>query len=243
MIESWSYSQYSAAVKCLKYFKLVYVDKLVQSSPASGDLCFGSALHSAINAVLTGGDGEEVFRLYWNSYKEKDIAYGRFDWGELASLGAGFISKFERLHAKKYRIHTAEKRLYAGYKGIKFEGTVDFYGEYNGRASLRDFKTSGYNYDKSRQDCSLQLSLYSYLVRSALDERIDTVGYTVFNKGVGSIQDLTWEFDEKKMYKDMDNLVDYLEVMDRGRFPANLNSCVMGSFKCSMFEECHGKRT
>lgn len=241
-MDSWSYSQYSAAVKCLRYFKYVYIDKLDSGVPGSGDLAFGSALHSAINSSLLGGDGEDVFSIYWDSYKEKEVKYGRFDWEELRTLGLNFISKFERLHSKKYEIHTAEKRLYASYRGIKFEGTIDFYGKYNGSASLRDFKTSGYNYDKSKALCALQLSLYAFLVKSGGDS-IETVGYTVFNKGTGSIQDLTWEFDEKKMYRDMDELVDYLELLDKGKFPANLNSCIMGSMKCDFFEKCYGTRS
>lgn len=239
-MESWSYSQFSAALKCLRYFKYVYIDRLDSGSLVSGDLAFGSALHSAINSVLLGGDSGDVFSIYWDSYKDKDVKYGRFNWEELRTLGLNFISKFERLHAKKYEIHTAEKRLYASYRGIKFEGTVDFYGKYNGSTSLRDFKTSGYQYSRDKPLCALQLSLYAFLVRG-LGEPIETLGYTVFNKGTGSIQDLTWEFDEKKMYWDMDELVDYLELIDKGRYPANLNSCIMGSMKCDYFEVCHGK--
>lgn len=242
-MSSWSYSAYSAAAKCLQYYKLVYIDKLVPDSLESGDLAFGSAMHSALNSILQGDSGEEIFNLYWDSYKEKEIEYGRFKWQELRELGLNFCSKFSRLQAKKYELESAEIRLYGEYKGIELEGQYDFVGKYNGRTSLRDFKTSGYNYDKSKSDIALQLNLYAYLYLQFGSTKLDTLGYTVLNKGTGSIQDLTWDFDEKKMYEHLDNMVDYCaNIEKRTTHPKNPNSCQMGSFKCSMFEKCWGKK-
>lgn len=241
MRESWSYSQYSAALKCLRYFKLVYIDKIQSLQPESGDLAFGSSLHSSINSSLTNGDAESVFSIYWDSYKNKGLQYGRFNWSQLKELGLNFISKFERLHRKHYEFEFGETRLYAEYKGVRFEGTPDFYGLYRGKRSLRDFKTSGYNYDKGKSDVALQVSLYTYLCIQNGMKTPETQGYTVFSKGTGSIQDLTWDFSERLMHEHLDSVVEYLALMDKDRYPKNMNSCIMGSLKCSMWEVCHGK--
>lgn len=241
---SWSYSAYSSAVKCLRDFQLTYVDKIVPEGKESGDLLFGSALHSALNDILTGGDGETVFSMYWNSYQQKEVDYGRFGWEPLNGIGLSFISKFQRLQAKKYVLETAEERLFSSYGGVRLEGTPDFIGSYQGRRSLRDFKTSGYNYAKEKQFVALQLNLYTYLAIQNGIKAPETLGYTVFNKGTGSIQDLTWDFDEKKMYAMLDDMVAYCKMVgEQKHFGKNPNGCIMGASKCRHFNLCWGGAT
>lgn len=242
---SWSYSAYSSAVSCLRKYKLCYIDKILPAGAESSDLVFGSALHSAINAVLSREDGVATFEMYWESYRGKGLEYGRFNWEQLAGIGAEFVRKFIKLHSKKYRLQFAEKRLFGEYKGIKLEGTPDFYGEYNGRMSLRDFKTSGRNYEPEKALCALQLNLYAYLyMKSFPTAKIDTLGYTVFNKAIGSIQDLTWDFREEDMYESLDNMVEYCEIVDLeaadwGTYPKNFNSCLNYNRRCEYFSLCH----
>lgn len=239
-MNSWSYSVHSSAVSCLRKYKLCYIDKLAPDYE-SGDLVFGSALHSAINGTLTGDNGNEIFELYWSTYAEKDLKYGRFKWEELNQLGRGFCTKFSKLHAPKYKLEFAEERLYGEYRGVKLEGTLDFLGDYAGERSLRDFKTSGYNYAEEKKDTALQLNLYTYLAITNGKAAPKTLGYTVFNKGTGSIQQMTWEFDEKIMYSMLDDLVDYCTLVGSSRtYPKNLNSCIMGSQRCSYYNQCHG---
>lgn len=236
----WSYSIYSTFSQCMRKGRLLYVDKLVVPGLESGDMCFGSALHSAINSVLNGDDGEITFEIYWNSYEGKELTYGRFKWAELRDLGLNFISKFTRLHAKKYQLEQAEVRLYAEYRGVKLEGTADFIGLYNGRRSLRDFKTSGYNYPKEKADVALQLYLYSFLAISNSLKAPETLGYDVFVKGTGSIQTLSWEFDEKRMYEMLDGMVDHINLIQMDAmhdYPKNPNACLYPS-KCPFFSTC-----
>jgi hypothetical protein len=234
---SWSYSMFSCALNCLACFEKQYILKLPQESKESGDLIFGSAVHSAINASLTGGDAEDVFAVYWGSYQHnEDIEYGRFKWAELKNLGYNFCRKFTKMHRDKYELELAEQRLYSDYKGVKLEGTPDFIGRYNGRGSLRDFKTSGYNYEKERSSRALQLYLYAYLSLGKVSFRtatfLDTLGYTVFNKGTGSIQDLTWEFDEKVMYSMLDDMVTYCKLFETlTEYPRNPN-CTRHNYNC-----------
>ena len=236
---------FSTATQCLRRFKLCYIDKVVPNVPESGDLAFGSALHSGLNSSIMGENGTEVFEIYWDSYQGKPLQYGRFKWAELRELGLNFLAKFQRLHANKYRVDSAEKRLYSSYKDVRLEGTYDFLGTYNGRKSLRDFKTSGYNYDKDKALCALQLNLYAYLaLQNKLVDKIETLGYTVFNKGTGSIQDLTWEFSEKAMMKHLDNMVAYCKKFDveptDENFPCNPNSMLYPN-KCPYFPCCGGE--
>lgn len=239
MSYSWSYSAYSSAVQCLQKYKLCYIDKIAPDYD-SGDMAFGSALHSAINGILTGEDGEALFEIYWNSYEGLPLNYGRFKWPQLKELGLNFCSKFARLQASKYKLEFAEERLYGEYKGVKLEGTLDFYGLYKDKLSLRDFKTSGYNYADEKKFTSLQLYLYAYLAITNGKKAPETLGYTVFNKGVGSIQDLTWDFSEATMYAALDDLVSYCKLLTGGEYPKNLNSCMIGSQRCAYFSKCHG---
>lgn len=241
MDNSWSYSMFSSAVQCLQKFKYCYIDKI--SGPTyAGDLIFGSALHSALNAAITGGDPQTVFSIYWESYRESEVQYGRFAWEELNELGYQFIRKFMKMHVERYKVESAEVRLYVSNPGIKFEGTLDFYGLYDGKISLRDFKTAGYNYAKEKEKTALQLNLYAYLAINNGFATPETLGYMVFNKGTGSIQDLTWKFDEKKMNSAVQSLIDYCNLFEsQVEHPKNLNACLIGTQKCPYWEKCHGK--
>ena len=66
MTRSYSYSQLQAAYRCNRYFKLLYIDKLVPKVAKSGDLVFGSAIHFAIEQYfLHQADIVDSFRVYW----------------------------------------------------------------------------------------------------------------------------------------------------------------------------------
>lgn len=235
---SWSYSAYSSALRCLQLYNYVYVDKLPQTGPESGDMKFGSALHCAINAILNGDDGDIIFDIYWASEQHKAHEYSRYKWPELRELGLNFLSKFRRLHAKKYKVEQAETRLYSEYKGVKLEGTADFIGTYEGRPSLRDFKTAAYNYDASKSVIALQLYLYAFLAK-VTGFTPETLGYDVFNKGTGSIQTLTWEFREEDMYEALDQMIAYLTAVDTSSKARNYGACMIGKSKCSYWDKCH----
>jgi hypothetical protein len=232
---------HSTALQCLKKYKLIFIDKLNQPGQTSGDMTFGSALHEGINATLTGGDGQQTFDVYWDLYKEKELDYGRYKWKELKTLGEQFLRKFANFHAHKYKLVFAEQRLFGEYKGVKLEGTPDFYGDYNGSTSLRDFKTSGSNYMATKGNTALQLYLYAYLYQANTGRYPGTLGYTVFNKGLGSIQDLTWDFHERDMYTALDSMVEYTKIVDgQQAFPMNYNACHDYNRVCPYFEVCHG---
>lgn len=238
---SWSYSSYSTAIKCLNLYDYIYIKGLVSEEPESGDLAFGSALHMALAASITGKDELKAFEGYWGSYEGIEIAYGRFKWAELGSLGTEFLRKFKKKYANDFKSTISEKRIYGEYNGVKLEGTPDFIGNFKDKTTLIDFKTSGYNYLPEKKDCALQLYLYAYLVKQNYGFYPEQLGYFVFNKGTGTIQaPMMFPFNEDKMKRALDSMVSFCSMLDE-RKPwgiHNYNSCIQGSIVCPFYKKC-----
>lgn len=240
---SYSFSDFSTAVQCLRKHKLIKIDQLKPDVPESADLNFGTAMHGAVQAELEGEDGEKVFDAYWNTLIDKELQTSRFDHEQLGLMGPVFVSKFRKFYKDKFKPKEMEKRLYSEYKGIKLEGTPDMVGYYEGELGVWDWKTAAYAYDKAKAQISVQLFLYAYLVMMNYPELdIKHVGYLVFDKSGPSIQrPIILPFEKNKMIAMMDDLVDYLKIVDAAEvFPKNHNSCIMGKAKCPFFNTCHG---
>lgn len=239
---SFSYSDFSSLVQCYQKYKLIKIDGL--KIPQTGDMAFGSALHAGIHAALENDNAESVFDLYWNSEKDKGLGFGRHNWEQLKDMGEKFMARFQRMHARKFVPQRMEERLYAEYKGIKFEGTPDFIGAYEGQLTVFDWKTSAYRYDKDKPEVALQLYLYAYLaMQNIKDFKPEVLGYLVFCKGTESIQTLTWPFDENRMHELLESMHTYCSKVDLKKdFPKNPNACIMGSMKCHFFKQCWGKK-
>lgn len=239
----WSFSHLSTALQCEQKYKYV-IDKVPSGAPESGDMHFGTAMHAAINATLEGDDPYHVFNAYMESLKGTDVKFGRYKGEDLSQIGNEILRKFEKIHKKNYVIKLAEKRLFAPYKNLDFEGTPDFFGTYKGVNTLVDFKTSGYRYDKTKIHVGWQLYLYAYLCEANDLGKVDQVQYCVFNKSDASIQIITKELDKNVMYQMLESMAaSARKVGLDGNYPMNYNSCIMGSMKCDYFEKCHGKVT
>ncbi len=237
---SWSFSQYSDALKCLQYDKYLNVDKLGEPAK-SGDTAFGTAIHSAIASFLEGENSREVFSILWDLEESKDLQYTRFRWGELKGIGDELLRKYEKGHGKKMELVFGEKRLYGEYKGVKLEGTLDFLGDYNGKMELVDFKTSAYSYDRDKVTCSLQLSLYAYLAEQNGLPRPERLSYLTFVKSTKSIQYTTRAHDGPLMYSQLDSMVNYvklIEARDMTQEYKNPNGCFIGTQRCQFFDKC-----
>lgn len=236
----YSYSSFSTALQCLQKYKLIYVDKL--QGEESGDLAFGTAIHSTINAILEGEDGAVTFSVHWTALKDKEMTYGRFKWAALGEIGYNLIEKFTKYHAAKFKPVYMEQRFYAEYRGIKLEGTADFLGEYEGVPSLFDWKTTGYPYKAEKALVCLQLYLYAYLGIQAKGYVPKQIAYFPFVKSTGSIQrPIIIPFDEKAMYEHLDNMVDYIAKLEHGGgYPKQPNACIMGSMLCPFIQRCWG---
>lgn len=256
-MDSFSYSTIQAAYKCHKYYKLLYVDKLQSPEPPSGDLLFGSAMHAGIQAYLEGSDGVQTFNTFWDSEKEKENAYGRNDWEQLKTQGGILLTRFERLHLKKFNPYKTEERIYStlgpelgngaaissgGVDRLHIEGTPDCVGEFNGAPSIIDFKTSGYRYTNERLLVNEQMPLYAYMAGREWGYEAVQYVYLVMIKGNDpSIQTLTMERDKKRDQATLDNIYKVCKEIDAlTEYTENRASCIMGAFKCPFFSTCHG---
>jgi hypothetical protein len=238
-----NYSALNAAQRCLQLYKYQYLDKLPQPAPESGDMAFGTAMHAGVQALLENADGISVFTLYWDSEKDKDLAYGRFKWVELREIGIKLLTRFERLHKKKFKPVSIETRLYSHLGGYRVEGTPDFIGYVDEAPSVVDFKTSGSVYNKDKIVCSEQMYLYAYMAKQELQFPATQLVYYVFCKAEERIQVITYELTEEKLKAMLNNIVMQCdELVNRKAFPKNRNSCLMGSIKCPYWSECYGSK-
>jgi ATP-dependent exoDNAse (exonuclease V) beta subunit len=246
----FTYSNYSALRKCGQYFKLAVIDRLPQ--PPAVALEFGSAIHAAINASLTGSSTEEaqdVFEAFWDSVTTKlDFSEERYKAEEMRQIGIKFVGNFAKRYGAKMKLIVGEQRMkselkrYSDYYGEQviqphIEGTPDTLVEYLGKNVLLDFKTSAYNYDPLKTDISLQLNLYAWLLEQN-GYKVDALCYVVFNKGTGSIQTPhIIPYDRKKALAMIEEAVQYWK-REQGHYEKNGNACVMGKHFCPYVGEC-----
>lgn len=240
MKSNLSFSEFSLAMQCLRKYKHVVIDRLHTDTDDSADIEFGTAMHEGVNAYLEGDDGLAVFTVYWDSIRDRQMIFTRFDWAQLKELGIRLLARFEKKHVKHLKPFSMEKRLYGEYKGIQLEGTPDFFGTYQDIPVLIDWKTAAYRYPDEKLHTSLQLNLYAFLGVQKLGYRIDQMGYLVFVKSSETIQGPRLvDFSEKTMYDMLDDMVEYYGKMKKdGTYPRNPTACVQGSQRCLFIDRC-----
>lgn len=242
-----SQSMINAAQSCERKYKYVYIDKL-KPELGSGAMEFGTALHMAINSILEGDDDAlDVFHLYWDTLKDVPLKYFRNDWEAYAKLGPIYISRFGKLHAKKYKPFMVETRLKSTYEDVIFEGTPDFVGDFSGVPSLLDFKTASKPYDNLKLKMSLQLYLYSWLVMETMGYEVKQIGYVVFvSHPEPRIQVITAELNPETMSKVLESCVKWGRrinsihtIGDTTQVPMNATAC-LEPYKCDFISKCWG---
>src|ERR1700722_9305475 len=103
------YSQLNEFISCPMGYKRKYIDKIPDLERSSA-LEYGTAIHTAIKTHFEGGDGLEVFKLFWDSLKNTEMKYWRHDWFDLRNIAvASFLPNFFRLHSKKYKNFRTEE--------------------------------------------------------------------------------------------------------------------------------------
>lgn len=225
-------------------YKYLYIDKLAREEKESGDLKFGTAIHLGLEVILSKqGNGLDDFNLFWDLEKNKDNQYSRNDWAALKEQGEKLLTRFERLHAKKFKPVAQEQLLKGQFGSIKLFGTPDFIGEYEGVPSVIDFKTAGYRYEEQKLVLSEQLYLYAFLAKQVLGYDVKQLVYKVFIKGnEPSIQTLKVDLDPLVMIKILDNIhLQALELDQKEKhntFTKNPVNCSGG--KCAFPERCYG---
>lgn len=239
---NYSYSIIQAAYRCSKLYKMLYVDKITPPVEPGGDLAFGTAIHAGVQAILEGANGLEVFALFWSSLKDQPHRWGRNSWEELKEQGEVLLARFERLHAKKFKIFKMEERIYTKMGDISLEGTPDFVGEFNGVPSIVDFKTSGYTYSEDKLVCNEQMPLYSWMAEKEWGYKAQQYVYIVFVKGrEPRIQTLVLPVDPAAQDRTLSNIHAVCKKLEQETvFTENRGSCLMGTQRCDFWSICHG---
>lgn len=230
---SWSYSAYSSALNCLYCFHQQYILEKKQEGLESADLVFGTSIHSAVNSIWSGENGLDVFNLFWGTQNPAQLEYTRFQYDELATMGAKFCNRFQNKYADRFKMQRGELRLHGAYNRVKLNGQFDFYGTLDDKLSLLDLKTSAYNYPLDKRLTALQLNLYAYLLMQNGFKAPEQLGYVVLVKGSTTIQaPLVWDFDEAACTKFVDEMTQYCKMFSGIKtFPSNPN-CQRHNFGC-----------
>lgn len=238
------YSTLQTAYRCLRAYKLLYVDRLTPPSVPSADLSFGTAVHAGVQAVLEGGNGLEVFSLFWDSEREKEMRFSRGDWASLKENGEVLVSRFERLHAKKFQIFKMEEKILTKLEDITLEGTPDFVGLFDGVPSIVDFKTAAYPYTEDKLICNEQMPLYAYMAEKEWGYKIEQLVYVVLVKGrEPRIQTIAMPLDRAAQAATLQNILTVCRRLEQEKeFPQNRASCLIGTNRCDWWDVCHGKK-
>ena len=200
------YSMLDSFLACPVGFKRRYIDKIPDTERSSA-LEYGTAIHAAIREHFEGGDGIEVFKIFWDSLKDTEMIYYRHSWGELRNLAVNsFLPNFFRLHAKKYSNPKMEETIEIPFLGHTLQGTYDMVSDYEGVLSVSDWKTASKEYPKDKILKNPQMYLYAELYRSKYGELPKQLIYKVFQKNSASIQTLKTELTEEKLAGQLQNV-------------------------------------
>lgn len=231
------YSTLDTAQRCLRKFKLQYVDQVPTGGIPSIDLEFGTAMHSALQASLEGDNATEAFRVYWESVRSP---FTPSNANRLQSIAGEFIRKFEKMHLKHFAPGALiEREMNCKIKGLDFSGTADYIGGYQGRHTVLDFKTSYAAYTREKILSNPQMPLYAIMSEALGGPRVEQIVYLVFVKSTGSIQTVIEPLTEAMRERAMETcLLMAQDLETRNTWPTNYNSCKIGSSVCPYFKTC-----
>lgn len=184
------HSTLEAYLQCHRKFYTLYVEGKVEKQNSSA-LAFGTAIHTAIEAALSGDDPFTTFSAYWNSIKPEHLEYDRYSWDDLNTMALDiFLPKFMKNIRKKLSNVETEIKMEASILGGKhtLQGTADWVGEFDGEFTLGDWKTSATRYYPNKIQRSLQMYIYAWLYKQNYGKLPKALRYTVFIKSERSIQ-------------------------------------------------------
>ena len=245
-MDSYWFSKISAFRDCPRRYLMEYGQNGKQGGGATDATHYGSAVHEGIEEELRGGHGVKAFLAYWEALDQESIKWMRWNWEYLRDCGITHLEKFRKYHAKHIEPILIEERLYgeAGYN--KYEGTPDVYGDYKGKRTIIDFKTSGYAYPKDKVDSAIQLYSYSSLLEQNDYPLPEQLVYMVFVKGTRSVQVLKKDLTHLRVKSIMGNEADWIEQIQeaeaKDRYPKNPQACYKGQYRCWLYEHCWGKK-
>lgn len=249
---SFRYSTISNFYKCPKYYELKHIRGLSDGIEKSGDVAYGSSLHAAIQDLYEGGDGFDVFRAYWATYKDKDMEYSRLGFSELRDMGMAHIEIFRDEHMHKFVVlkdsegePLIERKMSGSIGTHNFSGTVDMVCRYKNLITAMDWKTAAYPYDTYKIHVNEQLYGYVHLLDQQLDVTVEQVAYGVFVKDPKNprFQIKTAPVNAEVLANKLANIIavcNNLESAKKGGvFTKNPTQCVVGKRVCPFYSKCH----
>lgn len=220
------YSMIEAYLMCPKKYKTLYIEGRGEKTDSSA-LHFGTAMHTALNAIFEGSDPYTVFSMYWNSVKDKHLEYDRFNWEYLKSAAEDrFLPNFIKFHQKHFETPKMEETLTAPILDKHtLQGTYDCAAVIDGKLTIVDYKTSSNKYNLSKIIRNPQLYIYSYLYQQKYGELPQQVMYKIFIKSDRSIQTLKYPLTQAKLDDMMSNIKMIIQdIVDRSNWYCN-SSC------------------
>lgn len=236
------YSMIQSFLECPAQFHRRYILGEPDKDKSSA-LEFGSAMHLGIRTILDGEDGISAFQMYWDSLKYTPMVYHRYDWQELRDLACNqFLPNFGKLHAKKFGksvqeetidipFDSAENFIQGKYDTSGFEnflqGTYDLCGDYEGKLTIADWKTSTKEYDKNKIHRNPQMYIYAFLYQQKYKVLPEQLMYKVFIKSEGRIQTIKTPLTQEILDLQMQNvrgiIISMLDMIESGEYYCNFN--------------------
>lgn len=244
MRKEFNFSSLTTARKCqVKYFK-DYIEIRDKPPITNVDFQYGHAIHAGCEAYLEGDDGVKTFQIFWDRQKTQDEPYGRYSWSELADKGRVSLERFKRLHLGKFSNPLVEQTLTAEFEGVKFYGTPDVMGDFEGVPSIIDFKTSAMRYNRNKILAAEQLYGYSYLAEHALGYKAEQLVYVILTKEKEPTVQIQKtpimpeiKHDVMRVWAEEARLL--LDRQKNSSYTANRQACVEGDRVCPYFNECY----
>ena len=236
---SWWPSRLNDYRHCLQFGKLKHEDKVIPQSE-NIDTAFGTGVHLGLNEILIGGDGEELFKLFWDTCKHLPREF-KFGWEALGEMGPVFLARFKRLHAKHFRPVHMEERLFGSLGPYAVEGTPDYLGYFKDEPAVVDFKTSSRPYAKEIIHSHDQTVFYAHLAKQQINFHPKRKVLYVFVKDATAprIQVLEKCLTETEICETLENVkAEIADYSTRKTHPKNYTSCVSGPLVCPGFKIC-----
>ena len=231
------YSMIDTFLQCPTKFRMQYIEGVTEETTSSA-LKFGSALHLAIKSYFEGEDPYETFNMYWNSVKSMNVKYDRYSWEDLRALAVDkFLPNFIRLHAKKFSSPKLEETVSMPIlESHELQGTFDLAGQYEGKLTLTDWKTSSKEYPYAKIIRNPQMYIYAALYKHKYGVLPEQLMYKVFIKPEARIQTLKIDLTEEKLVHTMNNveliIKNMISMMNNKTYYSNYNCYCLNPGVC-----------
>jgi hypothetical protein len=243
------YSTIQDFYKCPTYYKHKHVDGIPDPGmDKSADMRFGSAIHLGIQDLFEGGNGLDVFNMWWSLEEANNLDFTRLKHGELGKIGQELIAIFRDEHMRHFEFEHLEKKLVSPLGDHVYSGTIDFVGKYKGVKSVVDWKTSAMPYGRHKIEVNEQLYGYAYLAEKELGFKATQIVYGVAVKDPKNPrwQIRTEPLSEEAMKDKLDNLQAICNnISSINKFTKNPTQCAVGSGYsvrvCPYYNRCHKK--